>query len=246
MTRKKINDQRLINEIKHGEYIYRKGERIWCWSSPAGIERKKRRAKILTDFIGNRKKRVLEIGCGTGLFTKEISKTKNQIFAIDISPDLLNLAKRRINNKNVCLQLQNAYQTKYENSFFDFIVGVSVLHHLSIDRALKELHRILKENGKFLFFEPNMLNPQVFIERNFPFARKLFNNSPDETAFFRWQIKKKLLKTGFTNVNVKNFDFLHPAIPEFLFPLIKPTVNFLEKLPLIREVSGSLIILGKK
>ncbi len=42
---------------------------------------------------GNHKNRVLEVGCGTGLFTKELAGTDNAIVAIDISERLILKAK---------------------------------------------------------------------------------------------------------------------------------------------------------
>ena len=56
---------------------------------------------------------------------------------------------------------------------------------LDIDLAIKEIYRLLKDGGGFIFTEPNMLNPQVALERKVPLMRKIANNSQDETAFIR-------------------------------------------------------------
>lgn len=239
-------DQRLENEIMHGEYILEKGEEAWNWSSPAGCIRWQRRCALFREFIGNSGKKVLEIGCGTGLFTGEISKTTNKITAIDLSPTLLDRAKQRVDTPNVDFRVENAYNTSFENFSFDCIVGSSILHHLDIDRAIPEFYRLLKPNGGIMFTEPNMLNPQIAMERNIPFMRKRMNNSPDETAFFRWRLRKQLITAGFEHVNIIPFDFLHPAVPKFLIPLAKPIASCLEHIPLVKEIAGSLIIKGQK
>ncbi|MBI4709154.1 MAG: methyltransferase domain-containing protein [Candidatus Portnoybacteria bacterium] len=241
-----MNQGRIENEIEHGKLIAKEGEEIWNWSSAAGRARWDRRCKIFTSFFGNEGKKVLEIGCGTGLFTAEIAKTKNEIWAIDISEDLLDLAKKRIVQDKVIFKIADACKTDFEDGFFDFVVGSSVLHHLDVEAAIKEFFRLLKPSGKFMFTEPNMMNPQIALQKNIPFLKKALGDSPDETAFFRWSIKKKLEKQGFKEIKVVPFDFMHPAVPRFLVKSLAPALNFLERMPIIKEIAGSLIISGVK
>ncbi len=241
-----ITDKRIANEIQHGKFIAIEGEQVWNWSSPAGKIRWERRCNMFKDFLKDANKMVLEIGCGSGLFTQELAGTNHTITAIDVSPELLELAKNRVKKKNVVFKIENAYATTFKDNSFDYIVGSSVLHHLDIESALKEFYRILKPGGGLMFTEPNMMNPQVAMERNIPFMRKLMANSPDETAFFRWPIKKILVKHGFSNVSAIPFDFLHPAVPKFLIPVLNPIFNGIEYIPLLREIAGSLIIKAYK
>jgi len=239
-------NKRLLNEICHGNLIVDKGEQMWNWSSAAGKIRLKRRSDMFKEFIGNEGKVILELGCGTGLFTKEIAKTRNKIYAIDISDQLLLKARKRVHANNVKLRLEDAHKTKFKSSSFDYIIGSSILHHLDINLAIKEIYRLLKKGGKFIFTEPNMLNPQVAMERSIPVIRKLTNTSPDETAFIRWSIRKKLTQAGFDNVKVEPFDFLHPSIPPFLVNIACLTSKIFETTPLLKEIAGSLVITGLK
>lgn len=238
--------QRLENEIRHGKFIAKQGEEIWNWSTPAGKIRWQRRCDFFKKFIGDNNARVLEIGCGTGLFTEELAKTNNHITAIDVSPDLLEKASSRVRRKNVDFELQNAHQTNFTSGSFDFIVGSSVLHHLEVDLALKEFYRLLKPGGKIAFTEPNMMNPQIAAQKNITWLKKIMGDSPDETAFFRWVIKKKLLQAGFSQAKAKPFDFLHPATPRALIFLAKPIGDLFERLPLMKEIAGSLLITAEK
>ena len=232
----------IQNEIEHGEYIAEKGEEIWSWSSPAGRLRLERRGCMLRNFLGNDNKNVLEIGCGTGLFTSQLALTNNQIVAIDVSPALLGLAQKRTVFPNVVFKNEDAHGTFFEDQSFDFIVGISVLHHLDINLALKEFFRLLKPGGRIMFTEPNILNPQIAIQKNVPFIKKLAGDSPDETAFFRWSLKNKLSQNGFTEVVVENFDFLHPATPKFMLSYASSLCAKMERIPIIKEISGSLVI----
>ena len=51
------------------------------------------------------------------------------------------------------------------------------------------------------FAEPNMLNPQVYLERRFHYLPMFAYTSPDETAFVRWKLAAKLRKAGFQRHN---------------------------------------------
>ena len=242
-----VAHERIQNEIRHGEYIKDHGEEVWNWSSTAGKRRWTRRCRLFTEFLGNHKNRVLEIGCGTGLFTKELACTKNTIVAIDISDVLIMKAKERVSSaNNVHFVVGNAYKTEFKSGSFDFVVGSSSLHHLEVDSALKEFSRILKPGGRMMFTEPNMMNPQVALIKNVPFIKRRAGDSPDETAFFRWKIASQLRSHGFMDVSVEPFDFLHPQTPAWLLDLAERLTINLEKVPLIREITGSLIIQCRK
>ena len=66
--------------------------------------------------------------------------------------------------------------------------------------------------------------------------------SPDETAFFRWSLAGKLRAAGFEEVSIKPFDFLHPATPRSVIPPVDALGKFLERMPLLSEIAGSLYI----
>ena len=87
------HDPRLIHEIEHGKFLSRRGAgEVWNWETPAGRLRWARRVKMLTSPLAPGME-VLELGCGTGYFTKEIVKTGVRLTAIDISPELIEIAK---------------------------------------------------------------------------------------------------------------------------------------------------------
>ncbi len=239
-------NQRIKNEIQHGKFIANTGENIWNWTTPAGKIRWKKRVDIFFEFIGDNNNDVLEVGCGTGLFTSELAKTNNHLVAIDISPELLAIAKSKKDMDNVTFKLDDAHNPGFRNASFDFIFGSSILHHLDTVRALENFYRILRPKGKIIFTEPNQLNPQIMLERSHPFFRKMFNNSPDEIAFYRWHLSRQIKKAGFTNIKIHPFDFMHPLIPSSLIRYLLPVSEFIENTPILKEFAGSLIITAEK
>jgi 2-polyprenyl-3-methyl-5-hydroxy-6-metoxy-1,4-benzoquinol methylase len=239
-------DKRIENEIAHGKHLKEVWEgTFWYWETAAGKLRWKRRLEMLTAHITPGMK-VLEIGCGVGYFSKEIAKSGVHITAIDISSDLLNIAREKIKNGNIEFRVQNAYDLSFPENTFDTIVGSSTLHHLDVHRALKEFYRVLKPKGTLYFTEPNMINPQIFLERYTALFGYLIQKSPDETAFIRNRLRKDLLKYGFTNIQITPFDFLHPLTPQMFIPAVKALGNCLERTPLVKEIAGSLYIRANK
>jgi len=232
----------VTKEIRHGRFLakYGAGE-IWNWESPAGKLRWARRVKMLSKHLGAGM-RVLELGCGTGYFTRELARSRADIVAIDVSPELLEIARANCSGRNVRYEIQNASALSYPDAVFDSVVGSSVLHHLEIEEALREIHRVLKAGGTIYFTEPNMLNPQIAVQKNVPWVKRKLGDSPDETAFFRWPLRRLLEQTGYRDVRIDPFDFLHPKTPVPLVGRLDVVGRFLENVPVISEFAGSLYI----
>ncbi|MFB0533936.1 MAG: class I SAM-dependent methyltransferase [Anaerolineae bacterium] len=228
-------------ELEHGRNIADRAEEIWGWASKAGQLRAERRANLLIARAGIAKGlNILEIGCGTGVFTAKLAVTIANITATDISPELLERARERVPNAR--FQIADAERMPFAKGVFDGVVGSSILHHLNLEVTLKEMYRVLKPGGRLAFAEPNMLNPQVMLQKNIPALKKRLGDTPDETAFFRGRLAHTLRENGFAKVKVEPFDFLHPATPALLISLVQRAGSFLEEMPLFREIAGSLII----
>ena len=238
--------ERIAKEIQHGRFLAEHGAgEIWNWESPAGKLRWARRVKMLSRHLRPGMS-VLELGCGTGYFTRELACSGANIVAVDVSPDLLEIAKANSSAPNVRYEIQNAYKMSYPDAVFDFVVGSSVLHHLEIEAALREIYRVLKPGGTICFTEPNMLNPQIAIQKNVPWVKRKLGDSPDETAFFRWPLRRLLEETGYRDVRIDPFDFLHPKTPVPLVDRLSSLGRVLENVPVISEFAGSLHIRAVK
>ncbi|MBN2719381.1 MAG: methyltransferase domain-containing protein [Deltaproteobacteria bacterium] len=237
---------RIEHEKEHGTLLSEGGaEDIWNWGSPAGKARAQRRSEFFSRCM-QAGQTCLELGCGTGFFTRLVAFTGAKIIAVDISEDLLEEARSKTDADNVTYEIADAHNLKYDDNTFDFVYGSSILHHLEIGPAMKEILRVLKPGGKMVFAEPNLVNPQIWAERNIEYVRKKVGASPDETAFVRFTLEPMLKGAGFVNIDIKPHEFLHPAIPEKLIGFGKTITGVLEKIPLLREIGGSLLIEADK
>ncbi|SRR6266403_1045246 len=240
-------NKRDQNEIEH----FTKIDHVW-WGlkTPAGQKRYDNKFKKFKTMCDSKNARmILEVGCGIGDFTKRLRAIKNKttkITAIDVTPRLIKNAKKNITQKNIEFRVDSLHKLSFKNNVFDIVCGISILHHVNLQKSLSEIYRVLKPNGEIFFTEPNMINPVNFLGLHLPFLRKKMEFSPDETAFRRWVLKNELKKRGFKTIKVANYDFLHPNTPKKFIPFVEKLGNMLEKLPLIKEISGSLIIYAKK
>ncbi len=239
-------DLRSIHEIEHGQLLSAHDtELIWGWATPAGKVRAKRRANLITAGAQLRPGvSVLEIGCGTGLFTEMFAESGTQLVAVDISPDLLRKARTRNLPSDRVHFIEKRFEDCDIDDPFDAIIGSSILHHLALNDALPQIYKLLKPGGVISFAEPNMLNPYVFILKKFP--QWFPYESPDETAFLHWRLKNDLKNFGFEKIEITPFDWLYPFTPAPMINFVKSLGAFLEKTPLLRHVAGSLYINARR
>lgn len=240
---KHLAQQRLQNEILHGRSILEQSEKNWGWSTPAGAIRWQRRVQILTSDDRSGPLKTLEIGAGTGTFSGEIANRYKDLTSIDIAPILIEKAKSK--HPNVEFKVMDAHSLDFESDSFDLICGCSVLHHLDWSSALKEFLRVLRPNGKIIFSEPNLWNPQIFLQKNWPWLKEKMGDSPDEYAFSPLSIKRVLSDMGYVNIEVEPYEFLHPSTPKSIIGVVQVIEGFIEK-SLLNNIAGSISIKAKK
>ncbi len=138
------------------------------WTKHNLIEIYKRLIK-LADLKDSKK--VLDIGCGPGnldLMANEsldkgsIYPVRDQrscrVYGIDIAPRMIAIAKKRAKEKGYEINYKLGSSTKlpYESEEFNTVFTCLLYHHLSYKekiKTLKEIYRLLKQNGKYICFE---------------------------------------------------------------------------------------------
>ena len=142
-------------------------------------------------------KDVLDYGCGIGNFAEKVSNFKpKKLVAIDVSEEAIKKAKSETKSgeNKIDYRVENCENSNLSSGAFDIIYGSGILHHLNLNKSLKELSRMLKKGGIMLFAEPMATNPIINIYRKFtPKAR-----SVDEHPLVFQDIK--LIESMFKNV----------------------------------------------
>jgi SAM-dependent methyltransferase len=233
----------IERERAHFDGMADQGALFWADRTPAGARRRQIRANwFAREARLGAGSRVLEIGCGLGHMTREVARVcEAEIIATDLSPAVI-AAVARDAPPRVEYRVANVEQLDFEDASFDAVIGNAVLHHLRLEVAMPEIVRVLKPGGRFCFTEPNYLNPQVFVVLRSPALRRKVGATPDETAFVRFTLRRELERYGLHDVRVKPFDFLHPAVPPAFIRAAERLSSFLERVPVARELAGSLAI----
>lgn len=104
------------------------------------------RLKTLKNLID--KGKFLDLGCGPGYVGREV-EDRCEVYYLDANPDELK------NIKSKRKYVGYAEKTPFKKDFFDWVMCGDMLEHLDDDgAAVKEIHRILKKNGKVIVTVP--------------------------------------------------------------------------------------------
>lgn len=108
---------------------------------------------ILNDEMVNAKTYALDIGCGTGRWTKYLSKKVRFIEAVDPSNAIFAADKLLGEIKNVRLSQASIETLPFADETFDFVMSIGVLHHIPDTRkALYDCVKKVKKGGYFFVY----------------------------------------------------------------------------------------------
>lgn len=97
---------------------------------------------------------VLEIGCGTGEFTRLLATRAKSVVAIDLSSEMIRLAKSQsANYRNVEFLLGDVMRISLPAGGYDCIVTMATLHHLPLVEAVLKMKEALKPNGVLIIHD---------------------------------------------------------------------------------------------
>jgi ubiquinone/menaquinone biosynthesis C-methylase UbiE len=101
-------------------------------------------------------RRALELGCGTGFFLLNLKQAGvlEEGHVTDISPGMVEVARRNARGLGfeVAGRVADAESIPYGDGEFDLVVGHAVLHHIpDVELALREVLRVLRPGGRFVF-----------------------------------------------------------------------------------------------
>ena len=122
---------------------------------------------------------MLDFGCGTGENIVPLAERGAQVIGMDISPDLIALARKRLNDANLEARLEvgSAYDTGLPDESVDVIFCIALIHHLDIARVVEEMARILVSGGVVILREPIRFSPTYAFLRGYCQRTRTFLSS---------------------------------------------------------------------
>ena len=129
-------------ELGHPSYVWRAGQQ--------------RRLEMLQPHVAIAGRRVLDVGCGLGLYVQQFAALGAEAHGVDLDAERIEIA-RRISP----LVRQGSVQAlPYPDEYFDLVFANEVLEHVDDDRqAVSESYRVTRPAGFLAFYVPNRLYP---------------------------------------------------------------------------------------
>jgi ubiquinone/menaquinone biosynthesis C-methylase UbiE len=105
-----------------------------------------------------RGKKILDLGCGPGIYTRILVDKGADVKGIDFSEKEIEIARKEVPEAQ--FMVGNIETLPYKDSEFDIVLSTLVIEHLkSWDKTLRQIKRVLKKDGIFVF---SIHNPVIF------------------------------------------------------------------------------------
>lgn len=132
---------------------------------------------ILNEKVINKDSYILDIGCGTGRWSKYLSSKVGFIEAIDPSNAVFAANKLLENINNIRITKASVDNIPFEDNTFDFAMSIGVLHHIpDTQQAMKDAVKKVKIGGYFYCYLYYNLENRGFIFKNlFALSTKVRN-----------------------------------------------------------------------
>lgn len=191
-----------------------------------------------------------DLGCGSGVFTSLLTDAGFTATGVDLSPRMIELARTRYpGSKFIHGDVESL---PFEDGSFDGVLLSGLLHHLPDPTAcIREVRRILKPGGRFAAFDPNRMNPFMYLyrDRSSPFYSSK-GVTPNERPVLAPQLARRFRDEGF-EVRTEYLSNLHyryvaSATMRHLLPVYNWIDTIAFALPVTRRFRAFVITAGAK
>jgi ubiquinone/menaquinone biosynthesis C-methylase UbiE len=163
-------------------------------------------------------KKILEIGCGWGSRSLDLSKRCKHLIAIDPNSEALKKASELHSANNIEYKLGSAEKLEFKDKIFDFVIFTLSIHHVQTDQmatAITEAIRVTKAGGHVVFLEP--AHKGTFFQ-----AERLFDACDGDE-------RKEIAMAYYSILNCKKYTEIVEIFDETIFQFDSPE-DFIESL----------------
>ena len=217
---------------RSGGYLYATGGRL---SSRMANDRLTEATFALADFRGQR---VIDIGCGDGMYTVELHDRARPhcLCGIDPAPAAIDAAKAKADDREIEFCVGSAYELPYAANSFDIAHLRGVLHHM--DRPADALREALRVAAKIVVIEPNGYSPILKLLE----CVSRYHRQHGEKSYPPHRLRKWVEQVGGDVTN----DLFAGLVPFFardaVARLAKRVEPVVETVPLLRSVGCAVYV----
>jgi len=211
---------------------------------------------------------VIDCGCGAGEYVRALAQLGADAWGIEYSEDKIGAAQRLEGIPEGRVAVGDLEALDFANDRFDVALVNEVLEHVPHDdRALGEVHRVLKPGGVAVIFSPNRLYPfethgvSLRSGTKVPPATPLVPYVPVRLGLFRywarnywpWELRALVRASGlgiercaYVWQTFENISGQQPRWIAALRPLLRAVARALEQTPVLRAFGVSQLIVARK
>lgn len=157
------------------------------FATPTGRLVRAYESTLLLEFLNPRPgEKILDVGCGTGIFTQDVSDCGARVTGMDLSIPMLQKAIARMGSTSFTGLCADMYALPFLSNSFDKVFSMTAIEFVpDAGRAIAELDRVTRKGGRVVVTTLNSLSPwaeqrQQKAQNGHSLFQKIFFRSPDE------------------------------------------------------------------
>ncbi len=193
-------------------------------------------------------RRVLEVGCGTGLILERLAAAADDAWGVDLSPGMLRAARAR----GLQTVLGSATALPFADESFDLVCSFKVLAHVpAIRDALEDIARVTRPGGQMVleFYNPWSLR---YAAKRVAGPQPISDGRTEADVYTRWDSPREiaeLLPHGVTLEDFRGVRVVTPAAFVHKLPLVSRAFEVAERAAVdspLKYFGGFLIALLRR
>ena len=237
--------QREVYAIASKEYdeVIRRSDTPW------GCYYEKKVFQLVSRVMPEKRISMLDVGGGSGAFTKLFVGTFKYVVDADLSRLMLKEAKEK---GNILLVETDAQRLPFKDDAFDLTLCTDALHHLpNAEQVVSEMKRVTKEGGCVVIIEINHNWADFLRDKLIKFAEKREKKKKTiSVTLYQESIHIDRLRQIFNNVGLTDYKtynciFIPPAIQNrYILRGLELLEMLVGRIPIIKEISGKVCFVG--